>query len=179
MSHDIRQLNYHARTLNFAGPSRTPGGLLYIDHAQGTLIELFQAVIVRTGMHFSLARVEANPNLGTVRIDAPAFGGQPPAVGARFLIGPLQFTPRPQASFAYPLNGSFSGRPTAARREYGTVCEVSQGYGFIRSDAGQKVFAHAGQFERGAQLLVGMRVSFDLHHNAKGPTAQSVRPATN
>jgi len=182
MSQVPKQLKFQSRAINFAGNSRTPGGLLFVDHAQGQLIELFEAVIVRSGQHFSLARVEANPDLDTVRIEAAAFGGHPPLVGSRLLCGPLQFTPRPQATFVYPLNGTSGNgaRAAAPKRERGVICDVAaSGYGFIRTDAGTKVFVHMSQLEYGAQLLLGMRVSFERQISPKGPAAHFVRPAAN
>lgn len=180
MSHPQKpnKLTHQGRTLNFAGPSRTPGGALYVNHAEGTLVELYLARITRTGLHFSLAQIDANPHLGPVRISAPAFAGRPVIIGTHYLVGPLQFTPRPQASLAFPLNDCATlNTKDSRRRELGTVTEVREGYGFIKTDRGQRVFVHGSQLERGAQLLVGMRVSLEVHNTAKGTAAQFVRPS--
>lgn len=175
----------NGRTLNFAGPSRTPGGLLYVDHAVGMLIELFVAVITRTGYHFSTARIEANPDLGTVKIEAAAFAGRPALIGGTYLIGPLTFDPRPRAQFAYPLNGAVrpggtQSRIPQVRRETGTFVDVSdRGWGRLRSDNGNTLFAHASSLEHGAQLVVGLRVTFETHQSPKGAVARAIRPAAN
>lgn len=181
-------------SLNKAGDSSEPGGARYMDIASGKTTTVFEGLIINTGPRFSLVAVKGNQVLNRVRVEHTAvFGGEKVTVGDSLLIGTITMVETgPVATKAWPFrasetrNGSSGGNqrppapiPPRPARHIGTVSRVhpSGKYAEVLEDrTGHRYFAHLSQFEGGARMMAGFRITFTPAKTERGPAALDIKP---
>lgn len=181
-----RTLPYQGRTINYTGPGRTAGSLIYLDATTSTVLELYFAQVERTGEIYFLARV-ANNSLGTVRVDHAVLNGVGRVnVGDLLIVGCLQYLPEGPRATAVWRAPVVSVAPMAVPvapvvpqfgRQFGVITWVDPlgKYGWITNECtSRQVFIHHTQLRRGAQLLQSFRVSYVEGTNPRGPAAFDV-----
>lgn len=164
-----------------------------MDMASGKPTTVFEGLSINTGPQFTLIAVKGNQALNRVRVEHQAiYGGERVAVGDSLLVGGITMTEQgPVATLAWPFrangsNGHHAGKPVNPRplpprlaRHVGTVSRIhpSGKFGEILEDrTGHRFFAHQSQFENGARMMAGFRVSFTAAKTERGPAALDIKP---
>lgn len=173
-----------------SGPARESGGTLYSNLADGKSIPVFPAVVSATGSRdFCLTTVLGNAALPKVVVPHRSFViTHTPVNGEVVFIGGLIFGegPLPRANIAWPAsNGNASGGNHANRlppyplRGVGTVSRVHPSGRFceiLEDRSGHRYFAHQSQFQQGARMTAGFRVTFTGAKTERGPAALEIKP---
>lgn len=180
--------------LSKAGAAPEPGGTRYFDMATGNHTTVFEALVITTGARFSMVAVKGNQVLNKVRVDHDVvFGGERIAVGDTLLAGAIKMAEAGAvATKAWPLrtpdsrDGQHRGAqrppfapPPRPLRGMGTVSRVHPSGRFceiLEDRSGHRYFAHQSQFEQGARMTTGFRVTFTAAKTERGPAALDIKP---
>ena len=181
-------------SFNKAGAAPEPGGTRYCNMATGNHTTVYESLAINTGGQFILVAVRGNQVLNRIRVPHQVvFGGERIAVGDSLLVGGIKMTgDAPEATMAWPFrastggNGQHAGNPRPLPpppprlvRHVGTVSRIhlSGKFGEILEDrTGHRYFAHQSQFENGARMTAGFRVSFTSAKTERGPAALDIKP---
>lgn len=178
------------------GAAPEPGGTRYGNLGSGYHTTVYEGLAINTGGRFIRVAVRGNQMLNRVCVPHDVvFGGEKIAVGDSLLVGGIKMTGQePEATMAWPFraNGSnghhaakpFNPRPLPPRpprlaRHVGTVSRIhpSGKFGEILEDrTGHRFFAHQSQFENGARMTAGFRVSFTPARTDRGAAALDIKP---
>jgi cold shock CspA family protein len=178
------------------GAAPEPGGTRYGNLGSGYHTTVYEGLAINTGGRFIRVAVRGNQMLNRVCVPHDVvFGGEKIAVGDSLLVGGIKMTGQePEATMAWPFrangsNGHQAGKPINPRplpprpprlaRHVGTVSRIhpSGKFGEILEDrTGHRFFAHQSQFENGARMMAGFRVSFTAAKTERGAAALDIKP---
>lgn len=179
-----------------AGAAPEPGGTRYCNMATGNHTTVYESLATNAGGRFIQVAVRGNQVLNRICVPHEViFGGEKIAVGDSLLVGGIKMTgENPEATMAWPFrangsNGHHAGKPVNPRplparpprlaRHVGTVSRIhpSGKFGEILEDrTGYRFFAHQSQFENGARMMAGFRVSFTAAKTERGAAALDIKP---
>lgn len=177
--------------LSKAGAAPEPGGTRYCNMATGNHTTVYEGMATNSGGKFIWVAVRDNQVLNRVFVPHQVvFGGERIAIGDTLLVGGIKMTDRsPEATMAWPFrpngsNGYHAGKPVNPRpprlaRHVGTVSRVHPSGKFaeiLENRSGHRYFAHQSQFEKGARMTAGFRVSFTAAKTERGPAALDIKP---
>lgn len=178
------------------GAAPEPGGTRYGNLGTGYHTTVYEGLAINSGGRFIRVAVRGNQMLNRVCVPHNViYGGEKIAVGDSLLIGGIKMTgEEPEATMAWPFrsngsNGHNAVKPTNPRplpprpprlaRHVGTVSRVHPSGKFaeiLEDRSGHRYFAHASQFENGARMMAGFRVSFTAAKTERGPAALDIKP---